>query len=282
MKLDHVALATPDASRPLDVLVGELGGLVLSGGHGVGFRPMQVFMGDDTGGMKIELLEPWEAERNDFLERFITRHGSGPHHLTFKVEDLVATIDAVRGAGCSPVGIDLTDPVWREAFLTPKEAHGTVVQLAQSDTPLTSPLAEYRFAAEHGAGGDPVWWPDPSPRAEVPSFLRRVVLRTQSLPATVAFFAGVLRGETVATGRGWTELTWPGDGHLRIEEQIDANPGIDRLELEGPGPARELTVAATRLVVTPASGAAWDSDVAPASLLATPEEEPAGREATEP
>jgi len=249
MKLDHVALATHDASGPLDTLVGELGGLVLSGGHGVGFRPMQVFLGDDRGGMKIELLEPWEPERNDFLERFVTRHGPGPHHLTFKVSDLATTIEDVRAFGYSPVGIDLTDPQWREAFLAPSEAHGTVVQLAESNAPLTSPLDEYRFAARHGSSGEPVWWPEPPTRASVPTFLRRVVLRTPSLPATLDFFAGVLQGETVGTGPGWTELTWPGDGHLRIEERRGATPGIDRLELEGPGPTRELTIAGTRFVV---------------------------------
>ena len=102
MKLDHVALATRDVAGPLDTLVGELGGLVLSGGHGVGFRPMQVFLGDDRGGMKVELLEPWEPERNDFLERFVARHGAGPHHLTFKVPDLAAAIEDVRAAGYYP------------------------------------------------------------------------------------------------------------------------------------------------------------------------------------
>jgi methylmalonyl-CoA/ethylmalonyl-CoA epimerase len=252
MKLDHVALATRDASGPLDVLVGELGGLVLSGGHSVGFRPMQVFLGDATGGMKVELLEPWEPERNDFLERFVTRHGAGPHHLTFKVPDLAATIEGLRTAGYSPVGVDLTDPQWREAFLAPKEAHGTVVQLAESDAPLTSPLEEYRFAAEHGSGGDPVWWPEPPRRAAAPAFLRRVVLRTPSLPAALDFFAGLLHGETVASGHDWTELAWPGDGHLRIEERPGATPGIDRLELEGTGPRRELVVAGARLVIHPA------------------------------
>jgi methylmalonyl-CoA/ethylmalonyl-CoA epimerase len=210
---------------------------------------MQAFLGDATGGMKVELLEPWEPERNDFLERFVARHGAGPHHLTFKVPDLAATIDGLRAAGHSPVGIDLTNAAWREAFLTPKEAHGTVVQLAESDAPLTSPLEEYRFAAEHGAGGDPVWWPEPPPRAAAPTFLRRVVLRTPSLPATLAFFAGLLHGETVATGRDWTELAWPGDGHLRIEARPGAAPGIDRLELEGGGPTRELTIAGTRFIV---------------------------------
>ena len=249
MKLDHVALATRDVAGPLDTLVGELGGLVLSGGHGVGFRPMQVFLGDDRGGMKVELLEPWEPEHNDFLERFVARHGAGPHHLTFKVPDLAAAIEDVRAAGYSPVGVDLTDPQWREAFLAPGEAHGTVVQLAESDAPLTSPLEEYRFAARHGSSGEPVWWPEPPTRASVPTFLRRVVLRTPSLPATLDFFAGVLLGETVGTGPGWTELTWPGDGHLRIEERPGATPGIDRLELEGPRPARELTIAGTRFLV---------------------------------
>ena len=45
-RLDHVALATTDVTEPLRVLVGELGGTILAGGHSVGFRPMQVHMGD--------------------------------------------------------------------------------------------------------------------------------------------------------------------------------------------------------------------------------------------
>jgi methylmalonyl-CoA/ethylmalonyl-CoA epimerase len=252
MKLDHVALATRDASGPLDVLAGELGGTILSGGHALGFRPMQVFLGDDTGGMKVELLEPWEPEQHDFLERFVLRHGAGPHHLTFKVADLEATIEHVRSSGYSPVGINLADPQWQEAFLPPKEAHGTVVQLAQSNATLATPIDEYRFAAEHGSGGDPVWWRAPAHRAETPTFLRRVVLRTPALPAALDFFAGLLQGEAVGAGDAWTELAWSTGGHVRLEEHAGATPGIDRLELEGPGEPRELTLAGTRLVIRPA------------------------------
>ncbi len=138
---------------------------------------MQVFLGDPSGGMKVELLEPWDAEQHDFLERFVTRHGPGPHHLTFKVADLEATIERVRAAGYTPVGINLADPQWQEAFLQPKEAHGTVVQLAHSNATLASPLAEYEYAAEHGPSGDPVWWTTPPSRAAEPTFLRCVVLR---------------------------------------------------------------------------------------------------------
>ncbi len=132
MDLDHVALATRDVRDALDVLVGELGGTVLFGGNSVGFRPMQLRLGDATGGMNIELLEPWDVERNDFLERFVARHGAGPHHLTFKVDDLAATLERVRSAGYRPVNVDLSDPDWKEAFLHPREAHGTVVQLAEA------------------------------------------------------------------------------------------------------------------------------------------------------
>lgn len=252
MRFDHVALATRDATPALAVLVGELGGTALSGGLGPGFRPMQVFLGDDAGGMKVELLEPWQIESNDFLERFLTRHGDGPHHLTFKVPDLAAAVDEARARGFAPVGIDLSDPEWREAFLPPREAHGTVVQLAESNLATGLPLDEYRHAAAHGPFGEEQWWTVPDQQAERATVLRRVVLRAPVLEPALTFFGGFLEGATVDAGPGWAELSWPGDGRVRIEEQPDAVPGVDRLELDGDGPRRDLTVARTRLVVTPA------------------------------
>ena len=135
MRLDHVALATRAAGGPLATLVGDLGATVLWGGLAVGYRPMQVHLGNEHEGMKIELLEPWEVSSNDFLDRFLTRHGEGPHHLTFKVDDLVATLEEMSAQGLTPVGIDVSMPIWKEAFLQPREAHGTVVQLAESSTP---------------------------------------------------------------------------------------------------------------------------------------------------
>src|SRR5262249_34192796 len=63
---------------------------------------------------------------------FVARHGPGPHHLTYKVDDLATTLDRVRTAGYQPVNVDLSDPDWKEAFLHPREAHGTVVQPAEA------------------------------------------------------------------------------------------------------------------------------------------------------
>jgi hypothetical protein len=40
--LDHVALAAADTAPAMRFLTGVLGGTVLSGGHALGFRPVQV------------------------------------------------------------------------------------------------------------------------------------------------------------------------------------------------------------------------------------------------
>jgi catechol 2,3-dioxygenase-like lactoylglutathione lyase family enzyme len=251
--LDHVALATRDVGDALGVLVGELGGTVLFGGQSVGFRPMQLRLGDATEGMNVELLEPWDVERNDFLERFLSRHGDGAHHLTFKVDDLVAALERVRAAGYQPVNIDLSDPAWKEAFLHPREAHGTVVQLAEAHGDWGTLGEQVERARREGADGHPRWWPDPPPLGDRAVFLRRVVVGTPSLTATLGFFAGLLQGNEVAGGEGWVELAWPGGGRVKLEHRPGRPPGVDRLEADvvGDGPVGERTIAGTRLLLEP-------------------------------
>ena len=48
------------------------------------------------------------------------------------VEDLPAAVAEARAAGLRVVGEDYRDPAWQEAFISPRSAHGTIVQLAQS------------------------------------------------------------------------------------------------------------------------------------------------------
>jgi catechol 2,3-dioxygenase-like lactoylglutathione lyase family enzyme len=232
--LDHVALAAADTSGALRFLTGALGGTVIFGGTSVGFRPMQVWVGDDAGdGMSVELLEPWATEQNDFLARFVNRHGAGPHHLTFKVPDLLAAIDRLRGAGFGPVNIDVSDPEWKEAFLLPREAHGTVVQLAQTVRDFGTRADLLAHVREEGPNMHPRWWVDAEPPAGPPAKLRRVVLRTPSLSSALALFGGLLQGTVTDESDGRADLEWPGNARLRLEVQSDAPPGVDRLEVEG-------------------------------------------------
>ena len=245
--LDHVALAANDTSGALHFLTGALGGTVIFGGQSIGFRPMQVWIGTQDGdGMPVELLEPWAVDRNDFLARFVTKHGAGPHHMTFKVADLSAALERVEGAGLHPVNIDVSDPTWKEAFLMPAEAHGTVVQLAESHGYPETRAGLLEHVAENGPNEHPRWWNDPSPPEGEPAHLRRVVLRTRDLPAAVKFFGGMLEGEVERESDARVDLVWPRRARVALEFHPDAAPGVDRLEVEGL--AHEVTIIGTRFV----------------------------------
>jgi methylmalonyl-CoA/ethylmalonyl-CoA epimerase len=242
--LDHVALAAADTSPALRFLTGELGGTILFGSQAIGFRPMQVWLGSFEGdGMPVELLEPWAVEENDFLARFVARHGGGPHHLTFKVPDLAGALARMSGAGFHPVNIDLSDPEWKEAFLMPREAHGTVVQLAESHGHPETRAELLRHVAAHGPNMHPRWWADPPP-ATGHGTLRRVVLNTPSLPAALGFFAGILQGDVECESETSADLVWPRGGRVRLEVKSVGHPGVDRLEVIGLN--EERTVARTR------------------------------------
>jgi len=242
--LDHVALAAPDTSPALRFLTGDLGGTILFGGQAIGFRPMQVWLGSREGdGMPVELLEPWAVEQNDFLARFLARHGAGPHHLTFKVPDLADALARVRGAGFHPVNIDVSDPEWKEAFLMPREAHGTVVQLAESHGHPETRAELLAYVAANGANMHPRWWVEP-PAATGHGTLRRVVLRTPSLPAAISFFAGILQGDVEHETPTSADLVWPAGARIRLEANADGLPGVDRLEVIGLD--EERTVIGTR------------------------------------
>jgi catechol 2,3-dioxygenase-like lactoylglutathione lyase family enzyme len=249
--LDHVAFATRDAAEPLRTLVGELGGTVLTGGDAIGFRSMQVFLGGDERGMKVELLEPWAVEQTDFLERFLARHGNGVHHLTFKVDDLEAFLSEVAAHGLTAVSVALADPQWREAFLLPRDAHGTVVQLADSDLATGTPLDEYAYARTNGFIGAPQWWPDPPAPARERATLRRVVLRTVDLDSAHDLFGGLLQGRTVGEADGSVELEWDSGARVLLEVSPDDTIGIHRLELESATPRDDVEIYGTPLVVQP-------------------------------
>jgi methylmalonyl-CoA/ethylmalonyl-CoA epimerase len=232
--LDHIALAADDTSDALRFLTGPLGGTVIFGGQSIGFRPMQVWVGTPNGdGMPVELLEPWAVDRNDFLARFLARRGAGPHHLTFKVASLAAALERVRGAGLHPVNVDVSDPEWKEAFLMPAEANGTVVQLAESHGHPESRAELLAHVAVHGPNQHPRWWSEPSPAEGEPARLRRVVLRTPALARAVEFFADILEGDVERASDQRVDLVWPRGARISLESRPDAPPGVDRLEVEG-------------------------------------------------
>ena len=130
-RLDHVALAVGDVGRARAAWR-DGGGLGAVAGGSDGVFASEQWRG--AGGGKVELLSsaPGVAPERDFVGQFLRRRGEGVHHVTIKVDDLLAAVDVLRGAGLDVVDVDTSDATWQEAFLRPSQAGGLVVQVAQS------------------------------------------------------------------------------------------------------------------------------------------------------
>jgi catechol 2,3-dioxygenase-like lactoylglutathione lyase family enzyme len=202
--LDHVAVALERQADAWPRYGGDLPSTWVGGGGTAGFWSAQVAYAN---GMKVEVLEPYLVEQNDFLRRFLDRNGPGPHHLTFKVKDIRAALDLAEAAGYRPVGVNLANAWWMEAFLHPKDAPGVVVQLAQSSQ-----------------GGD--WGNDPTPdwfppaRTDERATLVHVAHAVADLDEGRRLFVDLLGGriqqEGDADGYRWLDLAWPGPGRVRL------------------------------------------------------------------
>jgi catechol 2,3-dioxygenase-like lactoylglutathione lyase family enzyme len=202
--LDHVAIACDRAAVAWPTFAGALPSSWIGGGGTAGFASFQVSYAN---GMKVEILEPHLVEQNDFLRRFLDRNGAGPHHLTFKVADIEAALEIVEAAGYRPVGVNLSLPWWKEAFLHPKDAPCIVLQLAQSQ--------------DGGDWGDeraPDWFP--APRVPTPATLVHVGHALADVEEGLRLFRDLLGGEVTAEGGDETarfvDLAWPGPGRVRL------------------------------------------------------------------
>lgn len=155
LALDHTAIAVRSFAAALPLYRDLLGGepVELDERPAQGFRSLQLRY---PNGARIELLEPVGEE--GFLQRFLAKRGEGVHHLTYMVADLRAAVAAARAAGLRVVDESYDDPHWQEAFISPRHANGTIVQLAASDLDEAAratywPADAYRI--DRRAGGEP-------------------------------------------------------------------------------------------------------------------------------
>ena len=85
----------------------------------------------------IELLEPINPD--GFLAKFLAKRGEGFHHLTLQTPDLAEKVAKLEAKGVRVVDKNLDDPASIDAFISPKSAHGLLIQLGQTPGPLNNP-----------------------------------------------------------------------------------------------------------------------------------------------
>ena len=136
-RFDHVSIAVWSIRDSLPV-VELMGGRFLQGGDVDEFRWAQWAL---PGNGKLEMIEPLDADDTaSFLVRFLEERGPGLHHLTFRVPDLLKAVDAARSMGFDVTGVS-PEGDWKEAFVHPRSAQGTLIQLAEWDDSRPDPGA---------------------------------------------------------------------------------------------------------------------------------------------
>ncbi len=128
-KLDHVAIAVRHIRDALPLYRDTLGGKYHQGGFEQAGKFRWVQLTYPRGG-KLELIEP--AGEDSFLHEFLERRGEGVHHITFMVQNIEELVRHLKAAGYRIVSENYQNPEWKEAFISPRSAHGTVVQFAES------------------------------------------------------------------------------------------------------------------------------------------------------
>jgi len=224
--LDHVAVAVADVRDVPSLVVGQLGGRPLAAGLGNEFSWWQW---EFARGGVLEVLEP-EGPPGGFVERFLRARGPGIHHVTFKVPDLAMAAAKARSQGYEIVGYNDAQPSWKECFFHPRQALGTVVQLAESH-PELEPEGLHDFA-----------FPDAPTEAPQPVDVLGVRLSARSAERALHQWGAVLGGRCSETASGLC-FHWP-DSPLRMFIEIDATApeGPLALELAAAGPKIPLGV----------------------------------------
>jgi methylmalonyl-CoA/ethylmalonyl-CoA epimerase len=192
---DHFAVGTQTLADGWELFGGALGGTWAYGGDSAGYWFGQLRFAD---GPKVELLTPTGGPDAAFLERFLTTHGAGPHHFNFATDDIERSLARIGALGIEPVGVNLGNPAYREAFLHPRSAHGIVIQIAQ------------QTASPHGAAPRELPESGPATRFEL------IEHHVSDLAGAIRLYREGLDGQLEMADDDVAELAWPGGCRLRL------------------------------------------------------------------
>jgi methylmalonyl-CoA epimerase len=124
-KLDHIGIAVRSVAEARKFFEGVLGArFMFEHDNEVAGYKLAEF---ELNGLCIELLEP--LGEKSFLHKFLEKRGEGMHHLTFNVPDSKGKVAELKEQGVRIVDETEWSPTSYEAFISPRSAHGVLIQL---------------------------------------------------------------------------------------------------------------------------------------------------------
>ena len=134
-RFDHIGIAVHSIDKARPFFEQTLGAKHRrTGAHPSGDFRVALF---DLHDFCIELLEPINPD--GFLAKFLEKRGEGFHHLTLQTPNLAEKVADLEESGVRVVDKHLDDPAAIDAFISPKSAHGLLIQLGQTPGPLNNP-----------------------------------------------------------------------------------------------------------------------------------------------
>jgi len=127
-RIDHISIGVWDLDKARKFFIDGLGGreLFCAPVPEQKYRWTTIELGTSC---FIELIDPLEKE--GFLYRFLEKRGEGPHHLTVPVDDINQTYRTLEEKGIPTFGLGEPFPGWKEMYIHPKHAFGTLIQFAE-------------------------------------------------------------------------------------------------------------------------------------------------------
>ena len=133
-KLDHIGIAVKSVAEARKFFEGVLGATFMF--EGETRRPASSSRISISTDFTIELLEP--LGENSFLHKFLEKRGEGMHHLTFSVPDSKGKAAELKTQGVRVVDETEWSPSSFEAFISPRSAHGVLIQLGSGYPTLSN------------------------------------------------------------------------------------------------------------------------------------------------
>jgi len=127
-RIDHISIAVRDLEKAKAFFVGVLGGRELFAAPVAPqkFRWTTIELGTSC---FVELIDP--LEKDGFVHRFLESRGEGPHHITIQVDDIQRIHRIIEEKGIPTFGFAEPFPAWKEFYVHPKHAFGTLIQFAE-------------------------------------------------------------------------------------------------------------------------------------------------------